>query len=184
MSRLYQQRVRMQQMCLCVCVCVRERKTSLGFIVSMTILFFSPNKSYVMVKTCFGGYSQKKQHLLLFFGQGLGVGSFENKPTEVFIFSVLCTQCKISRKGLSCDSGMQTLSVISFQCATVRKSIPFIVPCSECYKHRPPEKGDSFISLKLNCLQSIAGSWYSYLIAKKSLVIRTSVERLLFMPCL
>lgn len=129
MSRLYQQRVRKQQMCLCVCVCEREKDQFRIYCINDNTFFSPKNKSYVMVKTCFGGYSQKKQHLLLFFGWGLGVGSFGNKPTEVFIFSVLCTQCNISRKSLSCVSGMQTLSVISFQCATVRKSIPFIVTC-------------------------------------------------------
>lgn len=181
MSRLYQQRVRMQQMCLCVCVCERERKTSLGFIVSMTILFFPPNKSYVVVKTCFGGYSQKKQHLLLFFGWGwavLGINLQRFSSSLCSVHSVKSVE-KAYHVTQVCKR-----SVISFQCATVRNSTPFIVPCSECYKHRPPEKGDSFISSKLNCLQLIAGSWYSYLIAKESLVIRTSVERLLFIPCL
>lgn len=59
-----------------MCACVRERKTSLGFIVSMTILFFPPKQKLCDGKDLFWGLQLEETAFAFVFWLGVGGGQF------------------------------------------------------------------------------------------------------------
>lgn len=165
----------------------REREKDQFRIYCINDNTFSPTQQLCDGKDLFWGLQLEEAAFAFAFWLGVWGWAVLGINLQRFSSS-LCSvhSVKSVRNSLSCDSGMQTLSVISFQCATVRKSFPFIVPCCglsatsiDCLERETASYVQSWTACNR---QQVAGIviW----LQKESLVIQTSLGRVLYIPCL